>query len=111
MAMGPPLGNKNAAKSRMFSDALRKAIIQRDLEIGEEGATLARICRQWILKAERDEGSLEAGGVREALAASKEIRNTLEGTPSQRVELTGADDGPVQSLVRVVFVKPEDESE
>lgn len=98
--MGAPIGNTNAAKARIFSDALRKAILQRDLAEKEDGKTLRQIANVLIEKA------LEGD-----LPTAMQVRDTLEGKPSQRLEVTGADDGPVQTLVKVVMVKAESNEE
>ncbi len=74
--MGAPLGNQNAAKSRVFSDALRRAIAQDDgqrlRDAAEKMLTLAAAGESW---------------------AVKELFDRLEGKPAQAVTLAGDDEG------------------
>lgn len=66
---GAPKGNQNAVKGKMWSDALRKEIIQ--------GEHLPSLVRALILKA-----------IDGDMAALKEIGDRLEGRPIQSVEQT-----------------------
>ena len=66
---GAPKGNQNAVKGKMWSDALRKEIIQND--------HLAQLVKSLIDKA------LDGD-----MAALKEIGDRLEGKPVQSVEQT-----------------------
>lgn len=79
---GAPLGNQNGRKSRLFEQALIRAIKQRDLKEGE-GETLRRIAEGLLDKA-----------IAQDLTAIKETRDTLDGKPAQAI--TGPDGGPVQ---------------
>lgn len=80
--MAAPAGNKNAAKSRMFEQALIRAIKQRDLAEGE-GETLRKVAERLLDAAIAGE-----------LNAIKETRDTLDGKPAQAI--TGGDGGPIQ---------------
>lgn len=78
--MGAPTGNKNAAKSRLFEQALIRAIKQRDLKDGE-GETLRAVAEKLLDAAISGE-----------LNAIKETRDTLDGKPAQAIG--GSDDLP-----------------
>ncbi len=75
--MGAPVGNQNAAKSRMFEQALVREIKQRDLKEGE-GEALRKIVANLLDKAAED------------IAAAKEVRDTLDGKPAQKIEQSGS---------------------
>jgi uncharacterized protein YjcR len=66
---GAPKGNQNAVKGKMWSDALRKEIIQ--------GEHLSKLVQALILKA-----------IEGDMAALKEIGDRLEGKPVQSIEQT-----------------------
>ena len=66
---GAPIGNQNAAKTKIWSDALRKAIIQ--------GDHLNKLADALILKA------LEGD-----ISAIKELGDRLEGKDTQSIEQT-----------------------
>lgn len=76
MPVGAPLGNKNAAKPRLFDDALRRALKQRDLTAGD-GETLRMIADKLI--------DLALAG---DISAFKEARDTVDGRPIQAVDVT-----------------------
>ena len=77
--MGAPVGNQNAAKSRVFSDAIRRAIAQ------DDGQRIRAAAEKLL--------DLAASG--EAWAV-KELFDRLEGKAAQQLQLTGAEGGPVQ---------------
>lgn len=79
--VGAPVGNQNAKKSRMFEQAVIRAIKARDAEAKEDGVTLRRIA----------EALLDKAG--EELAAMVQLRDTLDGKPAQAI--TGSDGGPL----------------
>lgn len=83
---GAPLGNQNAAKARVFSDALRRAIAQ------DDGVRIRKAAEKLL--------DLASGG--EAWAV-RELFDRLEGKAPQALTLTGEDGGPVNHAVRVVF--------
>lgn len=79
MPVGGQPGNKNAAKSRLFDDAFRRALKQRDLKEGD-GETLRKIADKIIDLA------LAAD-----VSAFREMRDTVDGKPAQAI--TGPDGG------------------
>ncbi len=79
--MGAPTGNSNARKSRLFEQALTREIKQRDLKDGD-GETLRKIAAVLVDKA--------IGG---DLAASRDVRDTLDGKPVQAI--SGPDGEPL----------------
>jgi hypothetical protein len=93
MPVGGQPGNKNAAKSRLFDDAFRRALKQRDLTEGD-GETLRRIADKIIDLA------LAAD-----VSAFREMRDTVDGKPAQSI--TGPDGGALQfeQIQRVVVKK------
>lgn len=76
MPVGGQPGNKNAAKSRLFEQALIREIKQRDLKDGE-GETLRKVAAYLLDEAEK------------SVVAAKELRDTLDGKPAQAVQLDG----------------------
>lgn len=76
MPVGGQPGNKNAAKSRLFEQALIREIKQRDLKDGE-GETLRKIAASLLDEAASN------------LKAKTELRDTLDGRPSVAVEVEG----------------------
>jgi hypothetical protein len=66
---GAPKGNQNAVKGKMWSDALRKEIVQ--------GEHLSKLVQALILKA-----------IEGDMAALREIGDRLEGKPTQSIEQT-----------------------
>lgn len=94
MAGGAPQGNKNAAKSRMFEQAVIRAIKARDAEANEDGATLRKIAENLL-----DMASIE-------LAAACQLRDTLDGKPAQAVTLSGDADNPILQRIERVVIEP-----
>lgn len=89
--MGAPVGNQNAAKSRLFEQAFIRAIKQRDLKEGD-GETLRKIADKLIDLA------LEGN-----VPSFKEMRDTVDGKPVQALEHSGPDGGPVEQSLIVKF--------
>lgn len=90
--MTAPIGNKNAEKSRVFYDAVRKACVQEDYKRLRQGAD------ELLNKA--------AEGERWALEM---LRDTMDGKPKQQVEVAGEDGGAmVFEVIRRVVVRPDD---
>lgn len=71
---GAPIGNKNGAGKRYWSDAVRKAIIQ--------GKSLEPLAKVLIAKAMDGD-----------IAALREIGDRLEGKPAQVQIIQGDEDG------------------
>lgn len=88
MPVGGQPGNKNAAKSRMFEQALIREIKQRDLKDGE-GETLRKVAAMLLDEAQK------------GVNAAKELRDTLDGKPAQAVVLSGDEENPVNVLNRI----------
>lgn len=90
--MAAPHGNKNAAKSRMFEQAIIRAIKARDAEANEDGATLRKIAENLLDMASRE------------LAAAVQLRDTLDGKPMQQTEISGPSGGPIEAVGRIELV-------
>lgn len=76
-ASGPPLGSRNAARPRIWSDAIRRAILQ--------GKKLDKLAERLIAAAEEGD-----------MVALKEIGDRVEGKVTQTV---AGEDGPIQLVV------------
>jgi hypothetical protein len=87
--MAAPIGNTNAAKSRMFYDKLRKCLVQHP-------ERLDRIVDQLVTQAELGESW-----------AVKEIIDRLDGKAVQVLE--NGDGSPLLAGINVTFVRPSDE--
>lgn len=86
---GAPIGNQNAAKSRMFYDKLRLVLTQ-------EPNKLRKIAEELIKKAEEGEPW-----------AIKELIDRVDGKPHQAMALENSDGSPLLTGIQVTFVKPE----
>jgi hypothetical protein len=90
--MAAPLGNLNAAKGKIWNDALRKAIVQ------DDGKRLHAAAEMLLNKAAEGEAW-----------AVREIADRLDGRPAQAVDLGSDPDRPmIQKLIREI-VKPNDQ--
>ena len=89
MSTGAPLGNKNASKSRMFSDRLRMVLTQ-------EPHRLRTIAEQLLSKAEEGEPW-----------AIRELMDRLEGKAHQSTSLESADGTTIIPHLQVTFIKPD----
>ena len=76
--MPAPIGNKNAVKNKIWSDAIRRAVLQ--------GKKLDSLANAIITAAE--------GG---DISALKEIGDRLEGKVTQTIS---GEDGPVELVIR-----------
>lgn len=94
MPVGAPEGNKNAAKSRMFEQAVIRAIKARDAEAQEDGKTLREIAENLLDKALVE------------IAAMVQLRDTLDGKPAQQVQLSGDAENPLVTRIVREVVKP-----
>jgi len=88
MSAGAPTGNKNASKSRMFSDRLRMVLTQ-------EPHRLRTIAEQLVSKAEEGEPW-----------AIRELMDRLEGKAHQSTSLESADGSALIPHIQVSFVAP-----
>lgn len=83
--MAAPLGNTNAAKSKPWTDAIRRAIARYDSDKQEDAKFLNRLADQLLvdcLNNERD--------------AKEELTNRLDGKVPQGTILSGDPDAPLQ---------------
>ena len=85
---GAPLGSKNAAKSRLFYDALCKQLVQNPEKLDKVTDVL-----------------ITAATNGEAWAV-KELIDRMDGKAIQAQEITGADGAPLLTGIEVTFVKP-----
>lgn len=85
--MAAPQGNQNAAKAKVWSDAVRKVGIRR-------GALESLANKLWDMALEGD------------MQAIKEVGDRIEGKPAQAI--TGDGGGPVLHRVEQVIVDPAD---
>jgi len=88
MERGGQIGNKNASKSRMFSDRLRMILTQ-------EPHRLRAIAEQLIFQAEEGEPW-----------AIKELFDRLEGKAHQSTSLETADGQTIIPHLQVTFINP-----
>jgi hypothetical protein len=89
MERGGQIGNKNAAKSRMFSDRLRVVLTT-------EPHRLRAIAEQLVSKAEEGEPW-----------AIRELMDRLEGKAHQSTSLESADGTTIIPHLQVTFIKPD----
>lgn len=78
--VGGQPGNKNSSRqNRLWADTIRRVLAQ-----DADPDRLRRLAERLLAKAEEGD-----------MAALKELGDRLDGKPSQQVELTGNDGGPV----------------
>lgn len=85
---GAPIGNNNAAKTKMFYHALRKALVQNPHRLDKITDTL-------ITAAEAGESW-----------AVKEIMDRMDGKAVQVTQMENSDGTPLLAGIQVSFVKP-----
>jgi len=83
---GPPRGNKNAVKGKMWADALKKALLQYESDGVERKQALFAIATKVVWKA------LEGD-----IVAIKEIGDRLDGKPAQTI--MGDSDQPLTVVI------------
>ncbi len=104
--MGAPIGNRNAVKARVWTEAIKRALARYSAKAGDELPSvdkgLDRLADRLVLAA--------AEGDEEAFAnVTEKIGDRLEGKPAQTVIHNGDEDGgPVQVEGRIKLVKPEE---
>jgi hypothetical protein len=86
---GAPVGNQNAAKSRLFYDKLRLVLVQ-------EPHRLRSIAEQLVTQAEAGEPW-----------AIKEIIDRVDGKAVQATTIENADGTPLLGGIQVTFIKPD----
>lgn len=88
---GAPIGNQNAAKAKVWSAAINRALEKRGVSRIEALDALAE-----KLLEKCDEGDLPA---------LKELGDRLEGKAAQQVVLSGDPDAPLETKMEVKLVK------
>lgn len=86
---GAPEGNQNGRKGKVWADAIRRAVVDKDQK------TLNKLAKKLVEK-----------GAEGDLASLKEIGDRLDGKPVQAIEGTG-DDGELALTMTVEYVKSE----
>lgn len=94
-SIGGQPGNRNGAKGKDWQDALRKAMIQYESkERGvEQGQALYKIATKVV------EQALDGDPV-----AWQEIGNRMDGKPAQSVQLSGDEDKPLFTAIKMLIV-------
>lgn len=88
---GAPKGNKNAVKSKPWTDAIRRAIARRDAKEGCDGATLNKLADQLLEDClNRDKFALD------------ELTNRLDG--KHPLPIVGDDERPPVQIGRIELV-------
>ena len=91
--MAAPHGNQNAAKAKVWSAAIQRALDKRGVSRIEALDALAE-----KLLAKCDEGDLPA---------LKELGDRLDGKPAQSITVGGDADAPLQTEMTVKLVRPD----
>lgn len=90
--MGAPAGNQNAARAKVWSAAVMRALERRSTDKRQQIDALAE--------------ALIDKGLEGDMGALKEIGDRLEGKPAQSVTLAGDDEKPLVTEVRWTIVRP-----
>lgn len=88
--MGAPVGNDNAKKNKIWSEALRKYITQNP-------KALAAAAQALITKAQDGD-----------ISAIKELGDRLEGKAVQQVVNSGDEENPIMHQINFNIVDPKD---
>jgi len=92
--MGAPVGNTNAAKAKVWADAIRYVLAE--AERGDNPKlTLRSLARELVQKAAEGD-----------LPALKELGDRLDGKPAQAVAVTREDGGAVEMSLKVTGIPP-----
>lgn len=83
---GAPKGNKNAAKSKPWQDAINRALAR--YGNGDKDGGLNRLADELIKKCEEGD-----------LSALKELGDRIEGKAAQSVTLSGDDENPLTVFI------------
>lgn len=93
--MGAPVGNQNAAKAKVWSAAIARALDRR-MPADQRIKAIDELADKLIEKC------LDGD-----LAALKELGDRLEGKPSQSVAVDGdGEGGPIRHALEVLFREP-----
>jgi hypothetical protein len=87
---GAPLGNRNAAKERVFHRELRR-------RLADDPQIIMDVAERLIIAARKGEPW-----------AIKEFRDTLDGKPAQAVSVANEDGSPLLTGITVSLVKAAD---
>jgi hypothetical protein len=89
---GAPLGNNNAAKSKVWTAAIMRALEIRSIAI--QKPALDELAMKLLDKCEEGD-----------LAALQELANRLEGKPAQGITLSGDEENPLRLKRIIEYVK------
>lgn len=93
-AVGAQIGNANAAKGKDWQHALRKALVQYDDDKVQAGQALNVIARVVV-----------KGALNGDMACINEIGNRMDGKPAQSLTVSGDDDKPLITMIKMVIVE------
>ena len=94
--MAAPLGNKNASKSKPWSDAIRRAIARYDAKRDEDAKFLNVLADQLLIDCiNREKSALE------------ELTNRLDGKAAQSVTVGGDEDNPIHTVNKIILTGDE----
>lgn len=103
--MAAPLGNTNARKARIWTEAIKRALARYSAKSGDVlpsiDAGLDRLADRMVKAAGEGDENAFANII-------EKIGDRLEGKPAQ-VIIGDADEDAIQVAARLVFVKPEGE--
>ncbi len=91
---GAPLGNSNAAKGKQWLEQVNKALIQYEDSDVPQGKALFYIAKRMVrdaLNGDKD--------------ARREIAERLDGKSMQSLTISGDEDKPLISMIRMVVVQ------
>ena len=94
--MAAPLGNKNATKSKPWSDAIRRAIARYDAKRDEDAKFLNVLADQLLIDCINGEKS-----------ALDELTNRLDGKAAQSVTVGGDEENPIHAVTKIVLTGDE----
>ena len=94
--MAAPLGNKNASKSKPWSDAIRRAIARYDAKRDEDAKFLNVLADQLLIDCINGEKS-----------ALDELTNRLDGKAAQSVTVGGDEDNPIHTVNKIILTGDE----
>ena len=92
--IGGQIGNNNGGKNKDWQQALRKTLIQYADDRVQAGQALAVIAQGVVQRA------LEGD-----MACIQEIGNRMDGKPAQSLSISGEDDKPLITMIKMVIVQ------
>lgn len=93
MERGGQPGNQNAAKGRMWRDAIQRALRKRSKS--DQVEALDELAEQFLDAVRKGD-----------ITAFKELGDRLDGRPMQALEHSGPDGGAIPAKVEVILVRP-----